>query len=387
MARLLLLLAPAQLISWGTLYYAITFLAKPIQADTGWGSEAIFLAFSIGLLVSGLVAAPAGQILSRLGGRRVLVTGSALAATALLVIGLSQTLAVFTVGWVLAGAAMALTQYEAAFSTLRQLLPQDFRRAVGWIAVTGALASTIFWPLTHALTQTIGWRSTVGFFAALHLFPALFLHLRLPTEWAAVTPERPPPALDELQKFGPTVALLATAFSMTAIVTATVSAHAQILLETIAVEAAHIPILLAAIGPMQMAGRLCELAFARRFTLSAIAVTATLLLLLSVLLLGWARPGPGLLLLFFPIAYGFANGILTVVRGGLPVELIPHADYARALGRIAAPALIARALAPALAGWLIGILGARFIPSLLTITAVVAVAAMIAAVMIAPKRR
>jgi len=386
MGRLLPLLAPAQVISWGTLYYAIAFLAEPIQADTGWRSEAIFLAFSIGLLVSALAAIPAGRMLSRFGGRRVLVTGSALAATALTVIGLSRTPAVFTAGWVLAGAAMALTQYEAAFSTLRQLVPRDFRRAAGWITVTGGLASTLFWPLTHGLAESIGWRATVLCFAALHLVPSLLLHWRLPSQRPAGGPEKPPAGADGPQAGDrPVAALLAIAFSGTAVVTATVSAHAQQLMEAVDVSTGDTLVVLAMIGPMQVAGRLFELALARRISSSAAALAATALLVLSVLLLGYAGTGVGVLVLF-TVAYGFANGGLTVVRGGLPAELMPHADYARTLGGIAAPALVARAAAPALAAWLMGALGARAIPLFLAIAAVFAFAAVAGAVVLVARR-
>ena len=48
------MLALGQLISWGTLFYAITFLAAPISRDEGWSREHLFGAFSLALLVAGL---------------------------------------------------------------------------------------------------------------------------------------------------------------------------------------------------------------------------------------------------------------------------------------------------------------------------------------------
>ncbi|MFN2349839.1 MAG: hypothetical protein ABR558_09770, partial [Thioalkalivibrio sp.] len=54
--RPLLWLSPGQLISWGTLYYGIAFLALPIHEDTGWRLGSLFAAYATGILVSALAA-------------------------------------------------------------------------------------------------------------------------------------------------------------------------------------------------------------------------------------------------------------------------------------------------------------------------------------------
>jgi hypothetical protein len=51
----------------------------------------------------------------------------------------------------------------------------------------------------------------------------------------------------------------------------------------------------------------------------------------------------------FAIVYGMSNGILTINRGTLPLALFGPDGYARVLGWLAVPVLVAQALAPPLA--------------------------------------
>jgi hypothetical protein len=44
--------------------------------------------------------------------------------------------------------------------------------------------------------------------------------------------------------------------------------------------------------------------------------------------------------------YGASNGLITIVRGSVTLQMFGHAGYAATLGRVAAPGLIAGAIAP-----------------------------------------
>jgi hypothetical protein len=48
----------------------------------------------------------------------------------------------------------------------------------------------------------------------------------------------------------------------------------------------------------------------------------------------------------FAIAFGAANGVMTIARGALPLLMYGPAGYGRVIGRIARPALFVQALAP-----------------------------------------
>jgi hypothetical protein len=48
----------------------------------------------------------------------------------------------------------------------------------------------------------------------------------------------------------------------------------------------------------------------------------------------------------FAIAFGAANGVMTVARGALPLLMFGPTGYGRVIGRIARPGLFVQALAP-----------------------------------------
>jgi len=49
-------LAAAQLVSWGSIYYAFSLFVVPMESALGWSRTATNAALSIGLLISGLAA-------------------------------------------------------------------------------------------------------------------------------------------------------------------------------------------------------------------------------------------------------------------------------------------------------------------------------------------
>ena len=150
-----------QIISWGTLYYSIAVLAKPIQMELGFSEFQVFGAFTAALFLSGLAAPFVGRLIDAQGGRNAMATGSALGALAFAAIGASSAFPLFLAGWCIAGLAMAACLYEAAFATLnRCTAPERYRRAVTALTLFGGFASTVFWPVTHVLQAEGGWRAT-----------------------------------------------------------------------------------------------------------------------------------------------------------------------------------------------------------------------------------
>jgi hypothetical protein len=60
-------------------------------------------------------------------------------------------------------------------------------------------------------------------------------------------------------------------------------------------------------------------------------------------------PGTGLVAVFAAV-YGAANGMMTVVRAVLPMEIFGRGDYGAIQGMIAAPATFSKAVGPFLFG-------------------------------------
>ncbi len=73
-------LGVAQIISWGSLYYAIGVLGPAMRDELGVSELFLFGSFTAGLLVCGAIAPATGNAIDRLGGRKVLSLGSLLGA-------------------------------------------------------------------------------------------------------------------------------------------------------------------------------------------------------------------------------------------------------------------------------------------------------------------
>ncbi len=109
----------------------------------------------------------------------------------------------------------------------------------------------------------------------------------------------------------------------------------------------------ALIGPGQVGGRILEYAIGPRVGLLMKARIAALLLPAgtALLLLGGPIAATG-----FALMYGMSNGIMTINRGTLPLALFGPEGYARLLGWLAVPVLLAQATAPTLSAPLVAAL-------------------------------
>ena len=102
--------------------------------------------------------------------------GSALSALGLAVLALSHEEIAWFAGWAILGVSMRMTLYDAAFAALVRIDPADARRALSTVALSGGLASTVFWTVGEFLAVHWGWRVAMGAFAG-------FAALTLPLHW------------------------------------------------------------------------------------------------------------------------------------------------------------------------------------------------------------
>jgi predicted MFS family arabinose efflux permease len=351
LSRALWALGFTQIVCWGAIYYAISVLARPIAADTGWSATVVFAGFSLSLLVAGLSAAPLGRLVDRAGGRRAMTLGSAAGAAGLALVGLAPDVPVYFAGWAVLGAASRLTLYDAAFATLVEIDGRGARRAISVLTLFGGLASSIFWPLTQIVEQAIGWRGTFLAYAVLALGCAALHWLALPPKPAAAP--GPADAADgaspdegsiPAQERPLAIALLTVSLALNGIVFTALSAHMIPMFVALGLALTTTVWIASVKGVFQTLGRLAELVFGARLPPTLLAVIATGALPLAFLALA---PGVGLgTALLFSIFYGVSNGLVTIVRGALPLVLFGRAGYAGVLARIAAPGLFLNAAAP-----------------------------------------
>jgi MFS family permease len=354
LARLIPALGVAQIVSWGSLFYAIAVLGEAMRAELQISATWLFGAFTVGLLLSGVVSPAVGRLVDTRGGRFVLSWGSALGALALGTIAVADGLPVLFLGWALAGLAMAACLYDPAFATLHQLTGSAYRRAVTALTLFGGFASTVFWPLSQWLLERVGWRETLWIYAGIHLALCLPLHLAFLPAGArdiALEVDDSAHAASGVAANTPRAAAgglyygLAGAFAIAAFLSATLSAHLITLLKSAGLAARDAVLIASLIGPMQVAGRIAEFAFASRLAAVSVGALAFGLMIAGLLCLVAVDALPAAAILF-AVLYGWSNGLMTIVRGTVPAVLFGRRNYGALLGRLALPAFFAKAVAP-----------------------------------------
>jgi hypothetical protein len=104
------------------------------------------------------------------------------------------------------------------------------------------------------------------------------------------------------------------------------------------------------IGPAQVLGRLLLWKFGAGLPIRSLGIATLASLCLGLALLHWAGAG-AVALVAFGLIYGAGNGILTIVRGLVVPEMLSRRDYGTLNGLLAAPSMVAKALAPVAAAW------------------------------------
>lgn len=355
-----LALGSAQTLAWASSYYLPAMLATPMARDLGVDRPTVFAVFSMALLVSAFTGPAAGRLIDRQGGRRVLMASNALFVLGLVGLGLAHSLVGLALAWAVLGVAMGSGLYDAAFAALVRLYGRDARQAITGITLLAGFASTVGWPLTTLLEAQWGWRGACFAWAALHVLIGLPLNALLPR---AGPHEAAAPAASATVAFSTaptaappprhTAALLALLFSMLGFVSTAMAAHLPALLQAAGATLAVAVLAGALIGPSQVAARAFEFSVLKRYSplVSARAAALTHPLGAAVLLL----LGP-VAALPFAVLHGAGNGLLTIVRGTLPLALFGASGYGARQGWIALPGRILGGLSP----WLFGLVLERY---------------------------
>lgn len=349
LTALITALGIAQIVSWGTLFYAIGVLGAGMRADLGVSEFFLFGAFTCGLLVSGTLAPIMGRLIDRRGGRFVLSMGSAIAVVSMALLAAAPNAYVMVAGWLLAGAAMAMCLYDPAFATLSQLAGQRYRRAVSALTLFGGFASTVFWPLSLLLMEAWGWRATFGIYAGLHLFLCLPIHRYfVPRHTRAPLAQGTAPRASEVSPAhgDPRLLWLAASFAIATFIFGVIAVHLINLLTTAGLTPAQAVTVSMLVGPLQVAGRMIELGMAGRVRAVTVGIVAFALMLLALVAL-ISVEGFGIAAIVFVIAYGCGNGVLTIVKGTAPMEIFGPRGLGGLLGYLSRAGLYAKAIAPA----------------------------------------
>jgi MFS family permease len=349
-----------QITAWGTSYYCLGVLAGSISQDTGWSRGFVFLGFTVALLVMGLVSSAVGRAIDRHGGRSVMTLGTVLVSAGLFALAHVRSEATYLAVWAFLGLGMRLCLYDAAFAALVQVAPSRGRKAISYLTLFGAFASSVFWVVGHALNEQVGWRQTLVLFALINLVVCLPLHwlglARRETAEAAAPTGATAADVDGPPLEGRTraiaIVLFALIMSLNGFVFGVISVQLVPLLEAAGLATAAAVWVASMKGVAQFGGRVVEIVFARNLRAITVGRIAVGVLPPSLLLL-LAGTGSLPLIVAFTLLMGASQGVITIVRGAVPLVLFGAKGYGAVLGVIATPILVVNAAAPTVFAWIV----------------------------------
>ncbi|AVO41474.1 MFS transporter [Simplicispira suum] len=359
LTRHVLLLGGGQTLGYASSYYLPALLAAPMAQDTGLPLAWAFAAFSLALIVSGVVGPAAGRAVDRYGGRRVLLLSNLLFAAGLLAMAGAQGPVSLFAAWSVLGLAMGAGLYESAFAALVGLHGLGARGGITGITLLGGFASTLGWPLSAWMEVHWGWRGACLGWAALHLLVGLPLHAWLPRQSPAKAyPTHSPKVSDEASartlpslpappRAKRTALLLSLVFAVAWFGSTALATHLPQLLQEAGLALPNAVAVASLVGPAQVAGRLLDFGLLRRLhPLLAAKLAAAAHPVGAVLLLLLGAPAA----LAFTLLHGAGNGVLTIAKGTLPLVYFGTQGYGERQGVLMVPARIAQALAPVVFG-------------------------------------
>lgn len=347
----------SQIMGYGTLMYAYAVLLPHMATDLGLSLSTAFGILSLGLFFGGLVSPIAGTLVDTFGGRWVMVGGSIVAGLSLTLLSLVEGRYGLFFAILLAEGAGMFVLYNVAFASITRLdLKIPAKQSISIISLFGGIASTIFWPLTLALYNQLGWETTWVVLGIVYLVIATPIHFFLlsgkeknPDAASAKNSSDWPELQGKARKRGMlwmVVSFIFSGYLMGAVMTLWVT-NVQDLGHTAAMAA----IAGAIIGPFKTIGRFFEMLVSRNMYPMVTYILAMSLMLcgfLVLLTLGFTLPG----VILGAALYGMGDGIKTIARGTLPLALFGQKGYGARLGWISFVQMGVNASAPFIFAWM-----------------------------------
>lgn len=357
-------LVVTRIVGWGSTFYALSVLARDIQRDLGLDVTMVFGGITL-LLVTGAALAPAvGRHLDRSGTRGAMCLGALFCALGLVLLSFAQGPVSYLASWVVIGVGHAFSLANVGGVTIAHLVGSQARRVIGLMMLATGLSSTVFWPLTAALSAGFGWRTTLLVFAAMQILIVLPIYAAVPRyrhgAADAVAPAAGAPRPEEA-RVAPAHRraafwLVAAVFSASGLVSWGLPLHLIDLLRDSGISQAEAVGIAALSGPATLLARLVDATLGERLPVERTALAGLMLGPLACLVLVLA-PGTALAATVFVVSFSAAMGVISVARATLPLALFGRQGYGTLMGTLTVPQNLAFAAAPLLFAAMIAHLG------------------------------
>ena len=333
----------SQLLLWSAFYYLLPALSSRIAAQTLWPVLHISTTYTFAFLVWAATAPVVGWLIDTGFGARVMRVGSILGAALLVALSQTSDPLMFSVIVIALGVCMAATLYDPCFALIMRQLGGEGASAVATVTLIAGFATLLTFPLVFVLSRTLGWQHIVLVFAGLAVVGATIMPAQIEAMPASSTRESKMP----LER-GP--ALIAVSFGIVMMGHAILLFLLPVVLSRTQGNTDAGMLVLAILGPAQIAGRIAWKKFGSASSQQSFAL---------VLFACFCLPAPLLLMfgtsqwaLFVALVIqGACYGVHTILRPGLAQLYLRRIHLGRGLGTIAMVGVLMMAIGPAVGGF------------------------------------
>lgn len=353
--RAILALGVTQIIGYGTTYYLLAVLSPLIARELSMPKSLLLAGVSLTFLAGAALGPFSGRLQDRIGSKRLMAMGSIIASIGLALLSQATGVVTYFIAWAIIGLAAPFSLYNSAFTALSRICGRAAPRAIVLLTLIAGLASTIMWPLAAWLITFMDWRSVVLLYAAMNLFIALPLNgLFLDgaeTKRESAATDR---IVASLAKEGRPRAFTLFAGMLTAVASFNNawSMLAFPLLFGLGFDLKTAVIVASSVGVFQTLGRFGTMISGDRISPLQISLLTNAFYAVCFFLLAVAS-GSLMIGLLFALAYGIANGLNTIIKGTLTLQLFGSSGYGEKLGKLSVAPSIAAAIGPIIGGLLL----------------------------------
>lgn len=343
---LTLRLGTTQIIGWGSGFYIPAILAVPISGSLGIATETFFWAFTLSLLVSGLLGPQVGKAIDRLGGRKVLPVGTLAFAIGLALLATTASTPQLFLAWVFIGIGGSMGNYDAAFATAVNFFGSKSNGVIAGITVIAGFSSSLSWPLTTFLYEAFNWQVAIWVWVAIHLLIALPLHLTIPRSERREVPDLTGPIRKLVKnrfRIEPLLIVFAILFALEGFIVSAVNTTLPFMLSELGASVELALIASVVLGPAQVMARVVLVALGSWATPLRVATISIVAHPLGVLAI-WILGDQGILA--FVILHGIGVGLNPFIRGSLPLLFFGPDRFGQRQGRVMMLSKIVSAFSP-----------------------------------------
>jgi MFS family permease len=356
------LLAIGQTLTYAALYYAFAALLPDLETATGWSKAQLAAGPTLAFLVTAGLTPFTGRLVDRGWGGELLIWMPVLGALALVGLAFVQTPFAWLVLWAVIGVAQAGSFYETCFAFLTRRLGDGARAAITKVTLVAGFASTLSFPLGHALGRAYGGQGALVAFAVLVVLGAVpvnaygVVRLRRLQGVRVARSEPEPGALAEALR-RPAFWAIAVVFGLTYLTHSVLITYALVLFQDRGAVEAIAVLAASCIGPAQVAGRVLLLMNERRVDNGRAMIWSLGAILLACGLLWVAGMAP-LLIFGFAVMQGMGIGLCSILRPVLLAQMLGLRGFGAISGAAAVAPILGTAAGPVFGAMLLGLGGA-----------------------------